>query len=155
MLHILKTHKFALSAIKQSCRVNNSISRYSIACRLQEFNIFKGNNPVDKNWDVKKPLLSKTVSLNYLQKYTYATIKDDDDMTVDQIEEETTSDFIHTHLPAAIAIPDIWPHLPVIATKRNPVFPRFMKILEVSILNLLQYFFVVCLDDATIIFIGS
>lgn len=138
MLHILKTHKLALSAVKQSCRVTNSIGRYSVACKLQEFNIYKLNNPVDKSWDVKKPLLSKTVSLNYLQKYTYATIKDEDDLTVDQIEEETTSDFIHTHLPAAIAIPDIWPHLPVIATKRNPVFPRFMKILEVSILNLLQ-----------------
>ena len=138
MLNILKTHRFALSAVKQSCRVNNSISRYSVACRLQEFNNYNGNNTVGKSWDVKKPLLSKTVSLNYLQKYTFATIKDEDDMTVDPIEEETTSDFIHTHLPAAIAIPDIWPHLPVIATKRNPVFPRFMKILEVSILNMLQ-----------------
>lgn len=37
-----------------------------------------------------------------------------------------------THLPATVAIPEIWPHLPVIAIRRNPVFPRFMKILEVS-----------------------
>uniref|UniRef100_A0A182W3U5 Lon protease homolog, mitochondrial n=1 Tax=Anopheles minimus TaxID=112268 RepID=A0A182W3U5_9DIPT len=35
-------------------------------------------------------------------------------------------------LPATVAIPEVWPHLPVIATKRNPVFPRFMKILEVT-----------------------
>lgn len=35
-------------------------------------------------------------------------------------------------LPATVAIPEVWPHLPVIATRRNPVFPRFMKIIEVS-----------------------
>ncbi|XP_052862173.1 lon protease homolog, mitochondrial [Anopheles cruzii] len=35
-------------------------------------------------------------------------------------------------LPATVAIPEVWPHLPVIAAKRNPVFPRFMKILEIT-----------------------
>lgn len=35
------------------------------------------------------------------------------------------------HLPATVAVPEVWPHLPVIATRRNPVFPRFMKIIEV------------------------
>lgn len=35
-------------------------------------------------------------------------------------------------LPATITVPEVWPHLPVIAVKRNPVFPRFMKIVEVS-----------------------
>lgn len=38
----------------------------------------------------------------------------------------------HTHLPATVAVPEVWPHLPVIATRRNPVFPRFMKIIEVN-----------------------
>lgn len=38
----------------------------------------------------------------------------------------------HTTLPATVAVPEVWPHLPVIATRRNPVFPRFMKIIEVS-----------------------
>lgn len=49
-------------------------------------------------------------------------------------EEELSEDVppIQTHLPATVAIPEVWPHLPVIATKRNPVFPRFMKILEIS-----------------------
>lgn len=36
-----------------------------------------------------------------------------------------------SHLPATVAVPEVWPHLPVIATRRNPVFPRFMKIIEV------------------------
>ena len=63
----------------------------------------------------------------------YSTKKDEE--LEDELAEETAinaSDFVHTHLPATVAIPEVWPHLPVIATKRNPVFPRFMKILEVS-----------------------
>jgi hypothetical protein len=54
----------------------------------------------------------------------------------DAIEEpetvENPADFLHTHLPATVAIPEVWPYLPCIAVTRNPVFPRFMKILEVS-----------------------
>ncbi|KAI9588340.1 lon protease homolog, mitochondrial isoform 1-T1 [Glossina fuscipes fuscipes] len=35
-------------------------------------------------------------------------------------------------LPATVAVPEVWPHLPLLAIRRNPVFPRFMKILEVT-----------------------
>uniref|UniRef100_A0A336LJN4 Lon protease homolog, mitochondrial n=3 Tax=Culicoides sonorensis TaxID=179676 RepID=A0A336LJN4_CULSO len=38
----------------------------------------------------------------------------------------------HHQLPATVAIPEVWPHVPVIAVKRNPLFPRFMKVLEVT-----------------------
>lgn len=65
----------------------------------------------------------------------YSTKKSPDEELEDELAEEaaaSSSDFGHTHLPATVAIPEVWPHLPVIATKRNPVFPRFMKILEVS-----------------------
>jgi Lon-like ATP-dependent protease len=30
-----------------------------------------------------------------------------------------------------MTIPDVFPHLPLIAITRNPVFPRFIKIVEV------------------------
>lgn len=32
----------------------------------------------------------------------------------------------------ALTVPDIWPQVPVIAVSRNPVFPRFIKMVEVS-----------------------
>lgn len=48
-----------------------------------------------------------------------------------------------SHLPATVAVPEVWPHLPVIATRRNPVFPRFMKIIEVRDIVLV----VVCEDS--------
>lgn len=31
---------------------------------------------------------------------------------------------------APMTIPDVFPHLPLIAVTRNPVFPRFIKIIE-------------------------
>ncbi|XP_041781473.1 lon protease homolog, mitochondrial isoform X2 [Anopheles merus] len=50
----------------------------------------------------------------------------------DPVEPSAESVNYTNQLPATVAIPEVWPHLPVIATKRNPVFPRFMKILEVT-----------------------
>ena len=35
------------------------------------------------------------------------------------------------NLPAAITVPDEWPDVPIIVINRNPVFPRFIKIIEV------------------------
>lgn len=37
------------------------------------------------------------------------------------------------HLPATVAVPEVWPHVPVIAIRRNPVFPRFIKLIEVRL----------------------
>ncbi|XP_065572832.1 lon protease homolog, mitochondrial-like [Artemia franciscana] len=37
-----------------------------------------------------------------------------------------------SQLPAALTVPEVWPHVPVIAINRNPVFPRFIKIVEIS-----------------------
>lgn len=36
-------------------------------------------------------------------------------------------------LPATVTVPEVWPHLPAIATKKHPIFPRFMKIIEVNL----------------------
>jgi ATP-dependent Lon protease len=67
------------------------------------------------------------------QKNFYSTKKNDEEADAIEVEAEveTPSEFIHTHLPATVAIPEVWPYLPCVATSRNPVFPRFMKILEV------------------------
>lgn len=34
-------------------------------------------------------------------------------------------------VPATVAVPDVWPHVPVIAVSRSIVFPRFIKLIEV------------------------
>lgn len=38
-----------------------------------------------------------------------------------------------SQLPATVAVPEVWPQVPVIAINRNPVFPRFIKLIEVTI----------------------
>ena len=58
--------------------------------------------------------------------------KEDEDLL-----EQEQQDFIinkDPQLPATVAVPEVWPHVPLLATKRNPVFPRFMKILEVAVM---------------------
>ncbi|KAF6210676.1 hypothetical protein GE061_013783 [Apolygus lucorum] len=37
-----------------------------------------------------------------------------------------------TTLPASVVVPEVWPQLPLIAINRNPVFPRFIKLVEVT-----------------------
>ncbi|CAG9566323.1 unnamed protein product [Danaus chrysippus] len=53
-------------------------------------------------------------------------------------EEEETADIkddpplFSSQLPATVAVPEVWPQVPVIAINRNPVFPRFIKLIEIS-----------------------
>lgn len=37
-----------------------------------------------------------------------------------------------TSLPASVVVPEVWPQVPLIAISRNPVFPRFIKLVEVT-----------------------
>ena len=40
-------------------------------------------------------------------------------------------------VPATQTVPDIWPIVPVIALNKHPVFPKFIKIVEISDPNLM------------------
>lgn len=79
-------------------------------------------------WELRK---SNAAALSAFSSRFYSTKKDENDEIIE--EAETLSDIPSSNqsLPATVAIPEVWPHLPVIVTKRNPVFPRFMKIIEV------------------------
>nr|CAD7597755.1 unnamed protein product [Timema genevievae] len=50
----------------------------------------------------------------------------------DGSDNPETSYPVHHSLPATVVVPEVWPHLPLIAISRNPVFPRFIKLVEVS-----------------------
>lgn len=54
----------------------------------------------------------------------------DDDDGREYHEEKTQS--THPSLPATVVVPEVWPHVPIIPINRNPVFPRFIKLVEVS-----------------------
>ncbi|XP_060526434.1 lon protease homolog, mitochondrial isoform X2 [Cylas formicarius] len=41
-------------------------------------------------------------------------------------------DNFNPQLPAPVAVPEVWPHVPVVAISRNIVFPRFIKLIELT-----------------------
>ncbi|BFF97146.1 lon protease homolog mitochondrial [Drosophila madeirensis] len=43
-----------------------------------------------------------------------------------------------SNLPATVEVPDVWPHVPLIAIRKVPLFPRFMKVVEVSNPNIMD-----------------
>lgn len=58
---------------------------------------------------------------------------DPEDDLMAEAEPELLADHRDSQqLPATVAVPDVWPHVPMLAMRRNPLFPRFMKIVEVS-----------------------
>ncbi|XP_034480876.1 lon protease homolog, mitochondrial isoform X2 [Drosophila innubila] len=56
----------------------------------------------------------------------------EDDMMAEAEPELLADHRDSQQLPATVAVPDVWPHVPMLAMRRNPLFPRFMKIVEVS-----------------------
>lgn len=52
------------------------------------------------------------------------------------LSDEAALDIPLNHsLPVSMVVPEEWPHVPLIAINRSPVFPRFIKLLEVDGLN--------------------
>lgn len=72
--------------------------------------------------------LKCTTSFRY-----YSTKKNDDSHIPESINDKDEAPVTSTTLPAPVAVPEVWPQLPVIAINRNPVFPRFIKLIEVCI----------------------
>ena len=50
----------------------------------------------------------------------------------EQEEEEMEEDFVQQSALAPLSIPDNFPEVPVLAITRNPIFPKFVKMLEAS-----------------------
>lgn len=120
----------------------NSFNSWKYCCISKANNVrqFSRINPYDNPNHSSSQLAQRFgfSSRILLNKYSTASksSSDDgesgsDDNDPEVIAENTGADYMQTHLPATVAIPEVFPHLPLIATKRNPVFPRFMKILEV------------------------
>ena len=67
----------------------------------------------------------------------YCEKKDD----VDEVPEEPAAMHPEPGISGALTsmtVPEIWPQVPVIAISRNPVFPRFIKIVEITDPNLVS-----------------
>lgn len=64
----------------------------------------------------------------------FSTNKSDPPEEDPEVKDETP--LFSSQLPATVAVPEVWPQVPVIAINRNPVFPRFIKLIEVSFCTL-------------------
>uniref|UniRef100_A0A2M4BCC6 Lon protease homolog, mitochondrial n=1 Tax=Anopheles marajoara TaxID=58244 RepID=A0A2M4BCC6_9DIPT len=82
------------------------------------------------SWNhITVPQIRSSYPMMTVSTRSFSSAKNDDD-PIDPPPEPPVN--FTNQLPATVAIPEVWPHLPVIATKRNPVFPKFMKILEIT-----------------------
>ncbi|XP_017860725.1 PREDICTED: lon protease homolog, mitochondrial [Drosophila arizonae] len=73
------------------------------------------------------------VSMMQTQRFFSRKRNDNEDDLMAEAEPELLADHRDSQqLPATVAVPDVWPHVPMLAMRRNPLFPRFMKIVEVS-----------------------
>lgn len=102
------------------------------------------NAAVSENWKRSISPISAQ-SIGQLRFYSNKKDEDEDIEVVAEAEiADNPSEFIHTHLPATVAVPEIFPYVPCVAVSRSPVFPRFMKIIELSepvLMNLIRYEF--------------
>lgn len=84
-------------------------------------NQYKWNGLVKNAWTDTRPAVG----------FRYFSTKNSDGSDGEEnlpAEEEA----FNPQLPATVAVPEVWPHLPVIAINKNLVFPRFIKLIEVK-----------------------
>lgn len=62
----------------------------------------------------------------------FSTQKSGDSSTTQGGDKNEPPDEPQTSLPASVVVPEVWPQVPLIAINRNPVFPRFIKLVEVN-----------------------
>lgn len=117
-------HGRFLNVIQRQRNVRYNLTS-NVTCR--RYLALNRNRFLSENITNERKLLS---AFNFKLFCTKPNANNDDDNLAGS-SGETDEYQAPTQLPATVAVPEVWPHLPVIATRRNPVFPRFMKIIEV------------------------
>ena len=108
--------------------------------------LWKNPCPVHSKWLKTVSTLTNQYTSHTFQQYNYKYIhtscvpyssKPPDD-PVEDFEDmitppPTPAPSQENNLPVSLQVPEYWPVVPIIAINRNPVFPRFIKIIEVSV----------------------
>lgn len=117
-----------------STRIIRNFSRVaSFNCKLQISQSYSGLS----FQSVDSRLCGSSASFQLSQRQIYgrrfysSENKNDPPEEDSAIKDETP--LFSSQLPATVAVPEVWPQVPVIAINRNPVFPRFIKLIEVSL----------------------
>lgn len=111
-------------------RLNGPHKFLTSSRNLSTENSFLRNCHVNFKITNRKQLLERSVSrINSIGHRFFATKSPDDEPVQPPHQDEQN---FNSQLPATVAVPEVWPHVPVIAINRNIVFPRFLKLIEVS-----------------------
>ncbi|XP_050665088.1 lon protease homolog, mitochondrial [Leptidea sinapis] len=119
--------------IKYSSRITRNVTKV-----VSQLHIKPVNTRLLWNVSVKGPRNSRLSSLSpgqfqqsiSIRQYSTGNKEDTEEEVIGDVKDETP--LFSSHLPATVAVPEVWPQVPVIAINRNPVFPRFIKLIEIS-----------------------
>ncbi|KAG5871331.1 hypothetical protein JTB14_034354 [Gonioctena quinquepunctata] len=88
------------------------------------------------NCDKRHRILEKnSIFPTHIRYYTSKSPEGSDDEPPHPPPEEES---FNPQLPATVAVPEVWPHVPVIAINKNIVFPRFIKLIELTNPHLIE-----------------
>lgn len=117
---------------------NYSRSLSSICCKTNDGVHFDYNSP--RNSTRNRLSLFENNHLYLLDKLHKRQFseKSNGDSSDEEIKQQFSQLNENAGALAPMTVPEIWPTLPVIAITRNPVFPKFIKIIEVSDSSLIE-----------------
>lgn len=129
------------SILRRTYRQSRTLSNITSTSRI--FNVSSKIQLDQDNTTIISPYkttLNKKGNLNSVQTRYFATKSGDSSNSDDQSrpppEEENYNS--PAQLPATVVVPEVWPHVPVIAVNRNIVFPRFIKLIELTNPSLIE-----------------
>lgn len=131
------------SLLSRACKIKIPNRSSQISCTNKNltknsriFNEYSlsSSTVINKLWTVnsRNTLLNSTRRYNAAAGYRFYCAGRKDDEGGDTTGRGANEEEYSTQLPATVAVPEVWPHLPVIAINRNIVFPRFIKLIEVG-----------------------
>ncbi|CAH0725101.1 unnamed protein product, partial [Brenthis ino] len=123
-------------ALRPSSQINKNVTKIASYLHrrpverrlLSSFNVFGYNNERICSYNNGFPFMKQVY--NSCQYSTGNKNDTEDEEPAVEVKDETP--LFSSQLPATVAVPEVWPQVPVIAINRNPVFPRFIKLIEIS-----------------------
>lgn len=139
---ILTNCRFLVRPYRSSFRFslyNQATAAFCLTSHSRNFHVpskihnEKLNNTIFYNQRFTRPDLKPSYQRSNISECRYFATKSNDGSGDDQPAASSEDDSYNTHaqLPATVVVPEVWPHVPVIAVSRNVVFPRFIKLIEV------------------------
>lgn len=135
--------KFPCTLVSKSKRISiesavNNTRSYSVCRPLCVSNIspiFKQISSKQTIYNLKRDCIQDFINVRNIRSFSQKSTSSGDDGESTGPDDTAAGDgeyLMRQALPATVVVPEIWPHVPLIAVNRNPLFPRFIKFIDVS-----------------------